>query len=211
MIPIWRLDIICDQGTMACQQVDQGEGVVSLRMFSCVLRILNENGEFNIHKLIIRIHTFDRSWLCQCYCIPWYQLETTPPSEHSTKHWFNKEEACQMGPIVSPLCSVCLWNVRSLWWKPFTQKTCCFCRYDWPSPGMDNRSGSDRSSGTQERGTKDNPVWDSEHSWHPSTVHWRPSMQTTWSPAQSLIRYLVNVFLRWAEYIFLICCPALSV
>lgn len=107
-------------GTMVCQQVDPGEGGVSLRMFSCVLKILNENGEFNIHKLIIRIHTFDRSWLCQCYCIPWYQLETTPPSEHSTKHWFNKEEACQMGPIVSPLCSVCLWNVRSLWWKPFT-------------------------------------------------------------------------------------------
>ena len=94
---------------------------------------------------------------------------------------------------VSLKCS--LFMMKTIYIKNLLLLSVWLC--EWPSPGIDNRSGSDRSSGTQERGTKDNPVWDSEHSWHPSTVHWRPSMQTTWSPAQSLIRYLVNVF--WDE------------
>ena len=186
---------------MGCQQVETGQEASVSGCF--LLEVVFNIGDYNIRnlKLIIRTHTFDWSWLCQCYCIPWFQLETTSRFEHSTKHWFNKEEACQMGPIVSFQCPVCLWNVRSLWSNNLHKKPAALSVWltqplHWvravttgqaPIDHPAHRSGSSKTTRSR----------DLEHWWHLSTVHWRPSMQTTWSPAQSLIRYLLNVF--WAE------------
>ena len=105
---------------------------------------------------------------------------------------------CQ--PLVSSV-SLKVWNVRSLWSNHLHKKPAALSVWltqplHWvgavttgqaPIDHPAHRSGSSKTTRSR----------DLEHWWHLSTVHWRPSMQTTWSPAQSLIRYLLNVF--WAE------------
>ena len=127
------------------------------------------------------------------------------------KTWINKEEACQMGSIVSPLCC-CVSVMCALYDENHLhKKTCCFCRCDWPSLVIDcdNRSVSDRSSGTQERGTKDNPVLRLEAFMAPEHGSLAPEYADHLVTSSITNQVFGEGFFQTSWIFFLICCPAL--